>query len=91
MIQSTNLSLSSFKQCYKVCVECSIQTSPQRYQQQKKKRKKKEKRKKDAMCICKEKMTVSHMLLSFQHMQSYLPLEWSSAGHVHLSLRNLLL
>ena len=43
------------------------------------------------MCICKEKMTVSHMLLSFQYMQSYLHLEWSSAGHVHLSLRNLLL
>ena len=36
-------------------------------------------------------MTVSHMLLSFQYMQSYLHLEWSSAGHVHLSLRNLLL
>ena len=46
---------------------------------------------KDAMCICKEKMTVSHMLFSFQHMQSYLPPEWSSAGYVHLSLRNLLL
>ena len=45
---------------------------------------------KDAMCICKEKMTVSHMLFSFQHMQSYLPPEWSSAGDVHLFLRNLL-
>ena len=36
-------------------------------------------------------MRVSHMLLSFQHMQSYLPPEWSSAGHVYLSLRTLLL
>ena len=43
---------------------------------------------KDAMCICKEKMTVSHTLFSFQHMQSYLQPEWSSAVHVHLSLRN---
>ena len=46
---------------------------------------------KEAVCICKEKMRVSHMLLSFQHMQSYLSPEWSSAGHVHLSLRTLLL
>ena len=35
-------------------------------------------------------MTVSHMLFSFQHMQSNLPPEWSSAGDVHLFLRNLL-
>ena len=31
-ILSINLSLSSFEQRYKVCVEFSIQTSPQRYQ-----------------------------------------------------------
>jgi len=46
---------------------------------------------KDAMSICKEKMTVSDMLFSFQHMQSYLQPEWSFAGHVHLSLGNHLL
>ena len=46
---------------------------------------------KEAVCICKEKMTVSDMLFSFHHMQSYLPPEWSSAGYVHLSLRNLLI
>ena len=51
----------------------------------------KTKNSKDALCICKKKMTVSHMLFSFHHMQSYLQPEWSSAGHVHLSLRNHLL
>ena len=54
MIQSINLLLSSFKQCYKVCVEFSIETSPQRYQNKTKL--------KDAVCFCKEKMIVSHVI-----------------------------
>ena len=44
----------------------------------------------DSMCICKEKPVVDHILFNRQLMKSFLPPDWSSEGHLHLSVQNLL-
>ena len=57
-----------FEQCYKVCVEFSIQT----------------KLSKHTVYICKKKLSVYHILFSCQLMKSCLPPEWLSNGNVQL-------
>ena len=44
----------------------------------------------DSMCICKEKPVVEHILFNRQLMKSFLPSDWSSERHLHLSVQNLL-
>ena len=45
----------------------------------------------DVTYICKEKLSVYHILFNCQLMKSFLPNEWSADGHMHLSLQNRLL
>ena len=45
---------------------------------------------KDIMYICKEELSVYPGLFNCQLMKSFLSPEWSSDGHAHLSLQNLL-
>lgn len=44
----------------------------------------------DSMCICKEKPVADHIWFNRQLMKSFLPSDWSSEGHLHLSVQNLL-